>query len=193
MLNRNAVLIAMLVLPVAASAQRSGGGAPPVTTGPKVERGDRRANYGNMGAGGGSITISNKDVESLNPIKALVDHRKDLAVTDEQLKGLKDIDTRVRAQNDSLYHQLDSLRKEMKPSSATPEVERIRVRSVRSSMVAVIRAIRENYDRIEPEALGVLAEPQQKAGSDLMDKHQEEAEKMLQEKLGGGRPGRPPR
>lgn len=191
MFKRNAVLIAMLVFPVAARAQRAGSsGEPPIKGVSKVPR-DDRPNYNGPGAVGGPVTISNKDVESLNPIKELVDHRKDLAVTDEQLKQLKDLDARVKAENDSLFHQLDSLRKEMKPSTAAPAVERIRVRGVRTSLVEVITAIRESYDRAEPDALGVLAEPQQKAASELLETHQQSAEKMLQEKVGGGRPGRP--
>jgi hypothetical protein len=189
MFKRSAVLVAILVLPVAALAQRGGGDAPPIKGVSKVPK-DVRPNYNGPGAVGGSVTISNKDIERLNPIKALVDHRKDLAVTDEQLKQLKDLDARVKAENDSLFHQLDSLRKEMKPSTAAPAVESIRVRGLRTSLVEVITAIRENYDRAEPDALGVLAEPQQKAASELLETQQQDAEKMLQEKL-GGRPGRP--
>lgn len=188
MLSRRLLCLAIIALPLTASAQRGGGGA---SAGSIVERGDKRANYGAMGAGGGTITISTKDVESLSPVKYLLDKKKNLALTDDQLKKLKDMDAALKTQNDTLFHQIDSLRKEMKmnPNAANPQVEQMRVRGARSAMVEVIKAIRANYDKVEPDALAVLAEAQQKTGSELLDKHQEEAEKMLQEKLGGGKRG----
>jgi hypothetical protein len=192
MMSRRVLLLALFVLPVTAQAQRGGGGggAPPVNSGERVGRGEQRANY-RIDAGGGNFTISNKDVESLSPVYVFLDKKKALSLTDDQVKQLKAMDAALDTQNDTLYHQLDSLRKEMRVNNnaANPQVEQMRVRGVRTAMVAVIKSIRESYDKIEPQALGVLTEPQQKAGSELLDKHQEEVEKMLQEKLGGRKPG----
>ena len=188
MMIRKVGLLVFCLLPLSAEAQR-GSGAPPVTTGPRITRGREEVDYRRMGAGTGSITISNKDIESLNPLKVLLDNKKDLALTDDQVTQFKSFDATLKTRNDTLFHQLDSLRKAMKPSTATPEVERLRVRGVRTSLVGVIRAIREHYDAVEPDAVGSLSESQQKAATELMDLHQQKAEAMLMEKLGGGRRG----
>lgn len=194
MMSRKLLALTLVALPMAAQAQRGGGGAPPVTSGPKVERGDRRASY-NVDTNV-PVTISDKDVESLSPVKVFLDKKKakGLALTDEQTKQLKDMDVALGTQNDTLFKKLDSLRSEsrMNKNATNPAVEQLRVRGARTAMVEVIKSIRENYDKAEPGALGVLTEAQKKEGSDLLDKHQKDAEDMLSKKLGasgGGRRG----
>jgi hypothetical protein len=192
MIARRLMVLAILALPVSAEAQRGGGntGAPPVKDVSKTPRSDR-ANYTpdvNV-----PLTISDKDVESLSPVKVFLDKKKakPLALTDDQLKQLKDMDASLETQNDTLFKKLDSLRKEARVNrnATNPTVEQLRVRSARTAMVEVVQAIRANYDKAEPGALGVLSEAQQKTGSELLDKHQQEAADMLQEKLGGGKRG----
>ena len=190
MMSRSVLCFALLILPGIAEAQRGGGGggsgAPPVNTGVKVDRGDR-ANYRGLGEGPGSITIADKDVKSMSPTKVFLQEKKSLALTDDQVKQFKAMDATLDSQNDSLFKQLDSLRKEMKvnKNAANPQVEQLRVRGARMALVDVIKVIRESYEKAEPGALAVLAEAQQKTGGELLEKHQHEAEQMLQVKLGG--------
>ena len=51
---------------------------------------------------GSTIKLSNKDIENVSPIKLLIDKRKDLKLTDDQLAKLKDRE--------------DKLKESMKPS-----------------------------------------------------------------------------
>jgi hypothetical protein len=190
MMTRRMLVLAILVLPAIAEAQRGGGGggAPPVRGVSKNPRGDN-PNYNGLGTGGGAFTISNRDVESLNPIKLLLDKKKDLTLTDDQVKQLRELDAALKTENDTLFNQIDSLRKEMKAkaNAPNPTVEQLRVKGARTHMVEVIKAVRERFDRSEPDALALLDETQQKAASGLLDKHQQEGDEMLQAKLGGRR------
>jgi hypothetical protein len=188
MMSRGLLALAVLLIPEVVVAQRGGSsGAPPVKGVTKNSLGDRGANYridANV-----PITISNKDVARLSPAKALLDMKKDLALTDDQVKQLKGLEAELEAQNDTLFRQLDSLRKEMRvnKNAPNPQVEQMRARGARLATVEVIKAIRESYDKVEPTALAVLVEAQQKTGSELMDKHLTEAEETLMEKLGAGK------
>jgi hypothetical protein len=192
MMSRNLLVLALMV-PLVAEAQRGGGssGAPPVQTVRKNPRGDQ-PNYRGLGPGTGAFTISNKDVESLSPVKLLLDKKKDLALTEEQLKQLKALEAELKVENDTLFDTVDSLRKQLRtnPNASNPQVEQMRVNGVRSAMVEAIKAIRENFGKAEPACVAVLDETQQKTASELLDKHSEETSEMLQEKLGGGKRGR---
>lgn len=174
------VVIALLLTPIMdVSAQRRMGlgGSP---------------DWDRVGAGNpGRSQLSNKDLEGISPARFLVKKRKDLALSEVQVKQLTALDQALRTRNDSLYRQLDSLRKDLRPSSAPPEVERIRVRGIRRDMLTRVEAILETYNATEPEALKVLGEEQQKSATALLDAHKQEAEKMLREKMGmgGSRPG----
>lgn len=179
MLRWRLVLSAALLVPVTLSAQRGGGRV----------RGTPRPNYDAMlnDDRGGKSRLSRKDMEGISPVKALMDKKKALALTDSEMDGLKALAARLKTTNDTLLKQVDSLRAEMNPSTTlSPEVDRIRVRGVRNALLEVVKAIRANYDTAADEALGLLDEAQRKTGNELLDKKEQEAEAMIQEKLGGG-------
>ena len=181
MLTLKVVLCALVMIPVAADAQRGGG-----------RRGTAPPNYDALlrEDRGATQTISKRDMDWISPTKVIVDKRKALALTDDQVKGLKDLAAALQTTNDTLFKQLDSLRNEMKPNKQlSPQVEGIRVRGVRTSVVEVVKAIRANYDAAEPGILALLTEPQQKTANELLDKLQEDADAMIQEKLGGRKRG----
>jgi hypothetical protein len=190
MMRRGLLALAVLMSPEVVEAQRgSSSGAPPVRGVTKNSLGDRGANY-RIDASV-PIAISNKDVARLSPAKALLDMKKDLALTDDQVKQLNSLESELEVQNDTLFRQLDSLRKEMRVNrnATNPQVEEMRARSARTATHSVIKAIREAYDKAEPTALAVLAEAQQKTGTELLNKQLAEAEETLMEKLGAGRRG----
>jgi DNA-binding MarR family transcriptional regulator len=181
MLNRRLAVFALIAIPAALSAQRGGG-----------RRGTTPPDYDKLLSEdrGGNATIAKRDMDWINPVKAIVDKRKALTLTDEQLKSIKDVEAKLAASNDTLMKQLDSLRNEMKPNKQlSPQVEGMRMRGVRSSVVEVVKAIRANFDAAEPGILAVLTEDQQKTANELLDKLQEDADAMIQEKLGGRKRG----
>src|SRR5215510_8392443 len=86
MRKRTFLLAGLLLLPTIASAQRRGSGS--------FGR-DEGANYGGPGAIPG-LQLSNGDVEDMSPIKLLIDKRKDLRLSDEKLKGIKDLEDKLK-------------------------------------------------------------------------------------------------
>lgn len=174
------VVLALLLTPVLEvdAQRRMGFGRPP--------------DWDQVGAGKpGRSQLSNKDLEGISPARFVVKQRKDLALSEEQVQQLTALDQAVRARDDSLYRQLDSLRKDLRPSRAPPEVERIRVRGIRRDMLTRVEAVLETYNAVEPEVLKLLSDEQQKAATPLLDVHKRDSEEMLREKMGmgGRRPG----
>jgi hypothetical protein len=179
------ILVALIVIPALAHAQRGGAG------GSSRVRGDPNADWkAVLGANGGGIRISGKDVENLNPIKLLVDKRKDLALSDDQVNRLKELQSKVVEQNQSSFKALDSLRRESQPPAREPnDDDRARMSTARHAFAATVQTIRDSYDAALKEALPILDETQQKAAGTLVDKQRKDADDMLRDKLGGGRSG----
>jgi hypothetical protein len=177
MFHKRLAVLALLVIPAAVSAQRGGG-----------RRGTTPPDYDKLLTEdrGSSAAISKRDMEWINPARVFGEKKKALALTDEQMKGLKDVDAKLASQNDTLFKSLDSLRNELKPNKTlSPQVEGMRVRGVRTGMVELVKAVRANYDAAEPAILALLTESQQTAASELFDKLQNDGDEMIQEKLGG--------
>jgi hypothetical protein len=196
MFSRKIAILSLLVaLPTIASAQRQ-----------RSSFGrDAEPNWDELGKGSGGLQLSNKDLENISPLKLLIDKRKDLKLTDDQLTKLKDLDGKSKEQNVALFKTLDSLRKETKPSTRPSDEDRTRIMSARREVSGVVKDIRSNYDASLTQALPVLDESQRSTADGLIQKLNEEAEKMLREKMGRGgasggaeggspsdrRPGRP--
>jgi hypothetical protein len=199
MFSRTVAVISLLLIPSLTSAQRSGGGG-------GRTRGDKDVNWDEIrkGVGGAGLKLSNKDVENISPIKLLIDKRKDLKLSDAQTNQVKDLESKVKQQNEPFYKTLDSLRgvlKEPAGSGGPSDEYRARMALAHDGAAEAVRSIRENFSASLKEALALLDESQQKAANDLVAKQQSEAEEMLQDKLGGrgngeqpsaGRRGRPP-
>jgi hypothetical protein len=169
------MLVLLVVLPAIASAQRQRG---------SFGR-DAEPNWDELSKGSGALQLSNKDVENISPLKLLIDKRKDLKLTDDQLAKLKDIDGKLKEQNVSLFKALDSLRKETRPSNRPSDDDRTRIMSARREVTGVVKDIRANYDASLTQALPLLDESQKATADGLLQKQNEEAEKLLREKMGG--------
>lgn len=65
--------------------------------------------------GTSGVKLSVGDVEEMNPVRLLVNKRKDISLSDEQLKQVKDIDGRLKELNKSHVKALDSLRTASRP------------------------------------------------------------------------------
>jgi hypothetical protein len=165
-------------LPALALAQRGGGGGGGRT------RGDKVADFSDMS--GSTIKLSNKDIESISPIRLLIDKRKDLKLTDDQLAKLKDRDDKLKESMKPSFGALDSLRRIATPASRTPdEGDRARMAETRRRFTEVVTGIRTQYDIAVGEVIPLLDETQQKQANDLVQKQRAEAEDMIRSKLGG--------
>lgn len=171
--------LALILVAATASAQRGGRGFG------KADRPD----WDKMGKGAPGLQLSNRDVENMSPIKLLIDKKKDLKLTDDQVKQLKDIEGKLKSTNEPNFKVLDSLRREMRGSANPNEQDRSRMMSARSTVMQVVRAIRAHDTDALKDALALLDEPQQKTANDLVQKQSQESDETLREKLGGGRSG----
>src|SRR5665213_1232617 len=177
---RRFAVIMLIVVPTVLSAQRGGGG------GGGAARGDKQANWDEINkAGAGGLKLSNGDLEDISPMKLLIDKRKDLKLSDAQLKQFKDLETAQRAKNEPLFKALDSLRKDMKPPAKPSDDDRSRMMNARNAVMTVVGSIRANYDATVVEATALLDESQKKTAAELIDKQSKDAAEMLKGKLGG--------
>ncbi len=182
MLTSRRVLTALLLIPTIAAAQRGGGGG-----GGRV-RGDPKPDFDAIAGKKGGIQLSNRDVEDMSPIKLLIDRRKDLKLSDDQLKSLKDIESKLKEKNDPSFRALDSLRRAAQPPLHDPsDDEKARMMEARRTAGAVVATIRENYDASLNDALTGLDETQRGRAKEFLDKQRSEAQDTLREKLGSGR------
>jgi hypothetical protein len=172
--SRTAVLILALV-PATVVAQRGGGG-----------RGGSRGGGGDMssrsGGGGVDLRLSNGDVEEMSPIKRLIDKRKDLKLSDAQVKQFKDLESEMKTRNENLFKRLDSLRKDM--SSAHMDQEgRAKVASDREGVQDVVSNIRLSYNETLKQAVTHLDDTQKPKADELVQQLNDEADKTIREKL----------
>jgi hypothetical protein len=183
MLSVRRVLIALVLLPTIASAQRGGGGG-----GGKTPRGDAKPDFDAIAGKKGGIQLSNRDVEEMSPIKLLIDKRKDLKLSDDQVKGLKEIESKLKEKNDPSYRALDSLRRAAQPPLHEPtDDEKARMMGAQRSAGVVVGTIRENYDAALNDALPALDETQRGRAKEFLEKQRNDAQDTLREKLLGGR------
>ena len=186
MLPYSQILVTLVLIPAVAYAQRG------ASAGSSRVRGEPTANWkAVLGANSGGIKLSSKDIENISPLKLLVDKRKDLQLADDQVNQLKDLQTRLTAQNQESFRALDSLRRESQPPAREPNDEdHARMGSARRAFAATVQTIRDSYKAALDDALPILNEAQRKTAGELLDKQRKDVDSMLHDKLGGDRPGR---
>ncbi|MGH7619382.1 MAG: hypothetical protein ACREPM_19365 [Gemmatimonadaceae bacterium] len=177
----------LALLPATLAAQRGGGGRGSRSSG---QSDASRSGSGNIEG----IKLSNGDVEDISPIKLLIDKRKDLKLTDAQVKQFKGLENEMKKRNENLFKQLDSLRKAASISGRPTDDERSRMMSARRDVVDVVGNIRLSYNETLKQATPLLDDTQKPKADALVQQQNEEAEKMLREKLssrGDRDPGSP--
>jgi hypothetical protein len=175
MLTRSVALITLVLIPTFADAQRR-------------VRGERRADWDAVESNSQSLPKINKgDLEGFSAIKLIVDKKKDLKLTDDQLSKLKDLDKKEEAQLEGLFKQLDSLRNatRVRPGE-DPDQEKARTSLARQDLMDIVRNIRANYDSTFQWALPLLDDGQKKTATELVEKERAEVEEDVRGKLGGG-------
>lgn len=178
MYSRPIAIAVLLLLPTIADAQSR-------------VRGERRENWDEIDREVEKVpTVKQSDLEQFSAVKLIMDKRKDLKISDDQLKLIKDLGQKEEATNESLYKQVDSLRMAMRKRAGEDTLlERARTTLARQELMTVVRQIRSNYDSTFSSCLPLLDESQRKAATELVEKEREDAEEDLRKKLGGrGRP-----
>ncbi len=183
---RRLLLVTLLLAPSIALAQRGGG-----------SRAGARTPNNDFPALPSGPQLRTRDLEDMSPIKLLVDKHKDLKLTDAQITALKASEPALKTKNEPLFKIVDSLVGRMRPSLNSSDEERTRIREARMGVMSTIGDIRANYDAAAKDALATLDPEQQTKANELLARQREDSQKMLAEKMGGGRRGgdgdRPPR
>jgi chromosome segregation ATPase len=189
MINPRTAALVLALVPATLVAQRGGGG----------RGGGSRMGRGDEGGGSASsmLRLSNGDVEEMSPIKRLIDKKKDLKLTDAQVKQFKDLESEMKQRNEHLFKQLDSLRKDMTPSGSGAFE---RIANDRQAVEDVVGNIRLSYNETLKRATEQLDDPQKQKAAELIQQLNDDADKTLKDKLegragrgdDGGRRGRPP-
>jgi hypothetical protein len=180
MKSRHFVLVALLVLPAIATAQRSRAGV-------------RDPNALKMDEGPQGPALRPRDVEELSPLRLLIDKRKDLKLSDAQVDAMKQAEKKQKDANEPLMKAIDSLVHEMRPPlNRTPESD-ARMRDARVSLQETIGKVREAYDASAKEALAGFDADQQTKANEMLARLKEEGDKRLREKMrpAGSRGGEP--
>ena len=174
MSRRTIVLAILLALPTAAWAQRGGGRT----------QADRRTELFDKDAQPKGPSLRARDVEDQNPLKLLIDKRKDLALSEAQVAALEDADSKLKDQNTPLFRTVDSLVHEMRPPIGTPsEEDRSRIRNARMSLMGALGSVWTNNDAAAKEVVGRLDAEQQPKANALLEKQRDNRQKMVQDKL----------
>jgi len=144
------------------------------------------------GDNGSTINLSNRDLENISPLKLLVDKRKDLKLTDDQLAKIKDREDKLKESMKPSFGALDSLRRIATPASRNPdEGDRARMMETRRRFTEVVAGIRTQYDIAVNAVIPMLDDTQQKLANELVQRQRSEADDMIRSKL-GGEPGAGP-
>jgi hypothetical protein len=176
--------IVLVIIPTVLFAQRGGGGGGGGAS--SRVRGDPKADYNAIAGDKGGIKLSNRDVEDMSPIKLLIDKRKDLKLSDDQVKTLKDIEARLKEKNQPSFGSLDSLRRASQPPPhELGDDDTSRMMAARRTFAAVIATIRGNYEASLGEARTVLDDAQRSRANELVEKQKQEAQDTIREKLAG--------
>lgn len=131
--------------------------------------------------------LSARDIEGSSPLKFLIDKRKDLKLTDDQLKQFKEMDAKQREKDAPSYKAVDSLVKMMKPSTSVQTAEdEARVVIARDALMNVLREVRTSDDAAATEAVAGLDDSQKTIAAELLKKQRQETEQMVRGKLNSG-------
>src|SRR6185369_10403649 len=104
--RRAFAVLALLLLPSIASAQRTKSGA---------ASGRDKNLMTDDGSKDRRAEITTRELEEQSPLRLLVDKRKDLKLSDDQLTKLKDLESKLKEKNGSLLRIVDSVNREMRP------------------------------------------------------------------------------
>jgi hypothetical protein len=163
-----------VVIPAAADAQRGGMG------------GARGGAAGRSGMGA-SASVTRRDIDRMDPVKALLDEKKALQLDKAQETQLESIRAAIKPEVDSLFRRLDSAQKNMPRQAAgvvmpgargggggattmTP-AEQERAAAARTVMGNMLALLGQTYRTAGEQALAVLTEEQRITATAVLEKH----------------------
>lgn len=152
------------------------------------ERGERTANWDQIeSANPSGPRITRNDVEKFSAIRIVVDKRKELKLTDQQVKQLREQIPLEETALDDRLARFDSLRMAVRRrAGADEDEERARTSLARQELMASIAAIRAGYDSTFTAALELLADDQRASARTVVEKERAEREEDLRERMNGG-------
>lgn len=177
MRSRLLIIASLFVLPTVATAQRGG----------SRTQSDRHTDLFDKSSLPKAPLLRTRDIEAQSPLKLLIDKRKDLKLSDAQLSHLNESEGKLNEKNASLLKMTDSLVRELRSIEAAPSNDdQSHIGLLRMALANVLREIRTNYDAAAKDALATLDADQQPKATEMLDKQKQDAEKFINEKLGGG-------
>lgn len=180
------IVVALTCIPALLFAQRGGGGG-------GGGGGVRRPQAGFSGADDDSKkevkALTSDDVRDGNPIHLLIDKRKDLKLTDEQLSALKDSESKLKDSTSSLFKAVDSLNMVLRIAARSDDDDGSRaiMRQSRLKIAIAVSNIRTAYDAYARDGVALLTPDQQKTANDLLQQQRDELDKKTRDRLGAGR------
>jgi len=178
-----AVVLLLVLTPALLTAQSRGG------RGGGRRGGDQPATMAAPTPSAGRMP-STRDLEKANPLAHLLDKRRDLALTDAQVEGVKTLQAELAPSMDSLLARYDSLMKVPGARSSFASLsdeQRQQMMGQRIAVADVTDGLQAAYEAAGARALGLLDEgAQREKGAELLARHRRET----MGSLGGGRGGR---
>lgn len=138
------------------------------------------------------ITLSGGDLEKLSPLKMFISKKKDLKLTDEQVASLTEANAKLMDGNAEHFEHVDTHRKTLNAgSSSNPSADDMaRSAIAKDELMKSVSSVRTSYDGATKVAVENLTAEQQATAAKLLEKHDEEVQKVLGDKLGSvGRAG----
>jgi len=186
--------LSIMALPGVAAAQK-GGGRPSDPL-----KGMETANESDRSRG---VKLSTGDVEKMNPLKLLLDKKKDLQLTDAQVAQIQSWRDSLAAKNAPLIGSIDSLVYATRTAGASAiqsgrsrssasssgdgltESESDDVRAAKRALSDMVKNIRGNYAAAAQTAVAALTPDQQQKAKDMLEKQGKDADKTMRSSLGG--------
>jgi len=177
---RRLLVVTLLLAPSILVGQRTGGGG-------RTQADKKTALFDKEDVPKGAV-LRVRDIEDQSPLKLLIDKRKDLKLTDAQLAQVKDAEAKLKEKNQPLLKAVDSLVHDMRGPSGTPsDQDKARMMNARIGLMDVIKDVRTNYDASAKDAVAQLDPEQQSKANEMIGKQREDMDKMIRERVGGGR------
>jgi hypothetical protein len=161
----------VMAVPGVVAAQRGGGTRSGAT--------QRTELMGDQNARRGPSITSNK-LRDLDPLAILIDKHKDMSLADSQVAKLKQMHDQLDEVQTPAYHVLDSLNQQLANIGSNPTGDdQARAQTLNTFVRMVASNMRQRYDSVERDALGLMSDDQKKRADDVLKDSHDELGKLL--------------
>ncbi len=164
--RRLSLVAVLLVVPTILSAQRTRGGGSSRSS----ERGKMDLDTAGVRKSG---ILSTRDLQKENMVAFVLDKKKDLKLSDDEVNALKAINDHLKDTVSAPMNSLDSIANRLRRSGdfAPSEGDRTAARLIATQRIAEVHS---QYDAFLKEALSKLTEEHQKVANDLIEARRKE-------------------